>query len=348
LLLRQLPDLAPGFVGRLNPPAVNPDPAVRSDPLGAAANIGVPARDRHGDVPRVFQFDAIFRAGVPHRVHWGKLALALDLEGAGVIEIATPVGDVAMVPDPVEQLAPARVVVPAPVPVNPAPDVWHHFGGASPCLEIQLWRRRRAGNHVPGGHGTTLPGGQAHFNPGNLPDQAVPHDLRRLVERAYGALPGAGLPDAAVGLNGADNGLLFSDCAGERFLTVDILLLPGSLDCGQGMPMVREGQHDGVNVAPRHQLPIIMIRLAAGVLVMAVDLLHERVEVRLVHVARGNHLAFLQGKERIGVPISHASTAYDAQADARRRRRLAGPPEHAAGDDGGESERGAAQAQELT
>src|ERR1019366_1944833 len=126
LLLRQLPDLAPGFVGCLKPPAVNPDPAVRSDPFGAAANIGMAARDRHGYVSRVFQFDAIFRAGVPHRVHRWKLALALDLEGAGVIEIATPVGDVAMVPDPVEQLAPARVVVPAPVPVNPAPDVWHH------------------------------------------------------------------------------------------------------------------------------------------------------------------------------------------------------------------------------
>jgi len=70
--------------------------------------------------------------------------------------------------------------------------------------------------------------------------------------------------------------------------------------------------------------------------------------VRLVHVARGNHLAFLQGKERIGVPISHASTAYDAQADARRRRRLAGPSEHAAGDDGGEGQRRPAQTQELT
>src|ERR1039458_7042345 len=134
-LLRQLPDLAPRFVGRLKSPAVNPYPAVRSDPLGAAANIGVPPCDGHGDVPGILQLDAIFRAGVPHRVCRRELALALDLEGARVIKIATPVGNVTMVPDPVEQLASARIVVPAPVPVDPALDVRHHTGGANPRLD---------------------------------------------------------------------------------------------------------------------------------------------------------------------------------------------------------------------
>ena len=44
--------------------------------------------------------------------------MAFDLGRAGEIEAEAPVGDVAVVADPVQQLAAAGVVVPAPVLVD--------------------------------------------------------------------------------------------------------------------------------------------------------------------------------------------------------------------------------------
>ena len=144
-----------------------------------------------------------------------------------------------------------------------------------------------------------------------------------------------------------DNRLLFGDRAGERLLAVDVLLLPCCLDCRQSMPMVRHRQHDGINIAAGQQLAVIVVSLAAGVLVMTVDLVHERLQVLPVHVAGGDYLAVFQGEEGVGIAGSHDPAPDYAQGDALGGSRRAGPPQHTAGDERGESKRGPGQAQKL-
>ena len=67
--------------------------------------------------------------------------------------------------------------------------------------------------------------GQADFDAGDFADEAVADDLGGFAERRLRALPGTGLPDALVLLDGFDDGLLLGNGAGERLLAVDVLLV---------------------------------------------------------------------------------------------------------------------------
>lgn len=116
--------------------------------------------------------------------------------------------NVAVMPDPVEELPAADVVVPAPVHVNARLDVRLHRRRAEPAVVVEAGRR--LGNcHVPAGlrrgelgeaPGRTVhlrqllqqlgsgsgkvgvAAGKAHFDAGDLADETVLHDLDRLVE----------------------------------------------------------------------------------------------------------------------------------------------------------------------
>ena len=70
--------------------------------------------------------------------------------------------------------------------------------------------------------------GQAYLDPRHGADQAVADDLRRLVEVAQRALPGAGLPDDACSSRTA---LTMACCSAngfcQRLFAVDILLAGG-------------------------------------------------------------------------------------------------------------------------
>src|ERR1051325_6092683 len=67
-LFGQLFVIAPVLVRGIECATVHPDPAISADPFGAAADIRMPASDRHHDVLRIFEFDAILVAGVPYAI----------------------------------------------------------------------------------------------------------------------------------------------------------------------------------------------------------------------------------------------------------------------------------------
>ena len=108
-----------------------------------------------------------------------------------------------------------------------------------------------------------MAGGQADFDAGDFADEAVADDLGGFAERPLGTLPGAGLPDALVLLDGFDDGLLLGNGAGERFLAVDVLLVLGGFGGDQGVPIVRHGEHDGVNVLAGHHFAVIVVGLGS-------------------------------------------------------------------------------------
>ena len=66
-----------------------------------------------------------------------------------------------------------------------------------------------------------------------------------------GALPGASLPDDVVLVDGADDGLLFGNGAGERLFAVDVFFAGSGFSGDDGMPVVGDGNHDGVDVVAR-------------------------------------------------------------------------------------------------
>src|ERR1035441_8736928 len=99
---RQLLDVFPVCVGRLERAPVYPYPAFGSDPFRATANVLVAAGNGHRDVFGILQFDAIFGAGVPDRIDRREFAITFNLHRPRVIEAAPPMGDVTKMADPIK------------------------------------------------------------------------------------------------------------------------------------------------------------------------------------------------------------------------------------------------------
>src|SRR5580765_4680670 len=106
--------------------------------------------------------------------------------------------DVAVMSDPIEQLAAARIVIPAPVPVHATFDVRHHLRWTDPHFVIEFRRWRRDGALVAGARKVIVPLRQADFDVRHFPDQSVANNLAGFAKVADGPLPGTGLPDDFV------------------------------------------------------------------------------------------------------------------------------------------------------
>ena len=352
------PLLVRGFKGFA---AIDPDPAVGADPLGAAANVRMSASDDQGDVSWILGRDAVLGAGVPNCIGRRKLARALDFERADLVVVSqTPMRDVAVMPDPVEQLAAAGIVIPAPVHVHARLDVRLHFRRADPGRVIQFRRRFGDGDIPtwPAGHNfgqlagragsgrqlvqqclgsageVVVAAGQTHLDAGHFSNQSVPDDFRAIVEVSLGPLPRTGLPYALVFLNGFHNGLLLGHGAGERLFAVDVLFVSRRLGGNGLVPMIRHGDHHGVDVRPRHHFAVIVIRFAILVLVVPIDGVHRRREMVFVNVTRRDHLAVRFSHEIAGIARTLHAPADDAHGDAFRGSRAPIRSQRAGGDDG--------------
>lgn len=107
------------------------------------------------------------------------------------------------------------------------------------------------------------------------------------------------------------------------------------------MPVIRHRQHHGVNVVTRHHFAVIMIGRAVFVLIMVVDCVHRGLQMFLVQVARGDHLAIVLVKEGLGVARSLHAPTDDTQRDAVGRPGTPGQTGGTAGENQRQSERGA-------
>src|SRR5260370_269850 len=107
---------------------VHPNPAIGTDPFGAHFDSRMIVGNCHGDIIWVFERDPIFRTGVPNRIVRWELTCAFDFQRSpAAVAIHSPMGDIAMVADPIEQLATADIVIPTPVLVDPGLDVRLHL-----------------------------------------------------------------------------------------------------------------------------------------------------------------------------------------------------------------------------
>ena len=103
---------------------------------------------------------------------------------------------------------------------------------------------------------------QADFHMGHRADQPVSNDFRGLMKGRNRTLPRAHLPDNAVLLDCANNGLLFGDGVRERLFGVDVFLAARGFSGDDLMPMIGHGDHHGIDVVAGKQLPVIVIAFA--------------------------------------------------------------------------------------
>ncbi len=143
------------------------------------------------------------------------------------------------------------------------------------------------------------------------------------------------MPDDVVLLDGADDGLLFGDGAGQGLFAVDVLFPRGGRGGKNGMPVVGYGDHDGVDIVAGHQLAIVVIGFAVGVAVFAVDCIDGGLKVVFVDVACGDDLAIWQLQKCLGVRGAHHAPADNAYSDAVRRGRTGLTPDPTGQNGGG-------------
>src|ERR1044071_1075454 len=134
---------------------------------------------------------------------------------------------------------------------------------------------------------------QTNLHLRDLPNQAITYDFGSLAKGGLRPLPGTSLPDAVIFSHCFYDSLLLCDGAGQRLFTVDIFLISCCFSCYERMPCIRHGQHDRIDIGASHYLAIIMIWLAVLISIVRIDLVERRLEIVLVDVTGGNHLAIL-------------------------------------------------------
>ena len=87
----------------------------------------------------------------------------------------------------------------------------------------------------------------------------------------------------------------------EGLLTVNVEARSCRGDCGQGVPVVRQGELDGVEVASAYQLAVVEVRFAVGILVCLIDYPLGLVAMALINVADGHHLDLAAGQEAVHI-----------------------------------------------
>jgi hypothetical protein len=149
----------------------------------------VSTRHGHGHILRILEVDAILCRGVPNRILRRKLAFAFDFRWSHVVEVEAPVCDVAVVPDPIEELSAAEVVVPAPVHVNAALNIRNHLRRADPAVVVEPRRGFGRLHFIFRAFEVVMAPGQANLDVLHFADQAVADNFGGFVKIVAGTLP---------------------------------------------------------------------------------------------------------------------------------------------------------------
>src|SRR4030043_1831903 len=177
-----LVDEAGGLGFELAP--VDMAPAVLADPFGAAADIRVAAGNDHGRPVDVLGGDAVAEGAVVDTAR-RELAAALDFDRPGEFPAHAPVGDVAVMTDPVHELAAAEIHVPAPVHVDAGFAVRRVGRRPHPEFVGDLGRRGSDGllSERPGE--IIMAFREADLDSFDLPDPAVADELAEMGRGAW-------------------------------------------------------------------------------------------------------------------------------------------------------------------
>src|ERR1017187_3141748 len=149
------------------PAPVNPDPAVGPNPLGAHAMLSFRVLEDHLHAVGISAFNPVARGRIPD-TRLGELGVnGVDLPRAGVFGAQAPLGDVAVMADPIHELAAAEIHLPAPVPMSAVRGIGRPGRRAAPEVIVELGRWIGEGGVAAG-----AAGGQADFHRVHLADSS--------------------------------------------------------------------------------------------------------------------------------------------------------------------------------
>ena len=285
-------------------------------------------------------------AGIDELRAFGGFVVILwsdDFHRAVQVFAEAPLGDVDVMRTPVADHAAAVLAGHAPG--------WEVIVNAARAQHAAVGRQRgRAAPHVPveagfhGFFGIRIGFGgiaELRLHALDLADDAVADDFAGDAEfLVVRALLGAGLEDLLAAAHGFDEREGLMDVVRERLLAVHVLAGVDRGDGGDGVPVVRRGDDDGVDVLVGDEFAEVGVgraTLEGGLLVLAVAFFDGLLGVFAavgVHVADAHDLDFLAAEEVLQVATVHFTHADEAEIQALVRSGLSAP------DAGGEDEWG--------
>ena len=114
------------------------------------------------------------------------------------------------------------------------------------------------------------------------------------------------------------HGAAFGHAMADRFFAIDVLASLGRGDAGEGVPMIRRGDDDGIDVLAREQFPKInesgatfvsSVGRCAGIMIL--HHLQGGIAAGGIDIADCNHADFLALKA-----TAHQAAALNSEADA--------------------------------
>jgi len=288
--------------------AIYVDPSFGPDEANALAQF-VGVSDNKFKALCILTRNLISIGHIPESALAEKNLFGLNLDGAGVLGVHTPLCDVEMVCAPVGYDSTGVVVVPAPAEREAAFfGVGSPWCGAQPHIVIKsfrdgLDRLRRTG---------LLPScGQTDFDGVDFSDSAVADEFAGEAEVVLGALLAAGQPYYAVSFYRITNGPTFSDIMCQRLLAMNVLACPGGHNCRDCVPMVRCGYRHRVDVVAGDYFAKVIVSSAVSIAVFFVYYVTGVVAKLGTNVANCNNVNL-----RLLQESAHVTGAFSAHADA--------------------------------
>ena len=158
--------------------------------------------------------------------------------------------------------------------------------------------------------------GEAAFNGVNFADKTIAHQFCAMMKVCYRTLPASCLPDQTIFFQGINHGPTFNQGVGKGFLAIDMYTGICAGNGRNGMPVVRQGNHHGVNIAAGHNFFEITVGFTILIVVIPIHKIPARFKVFLINITNGNNLNIIQMNKMIGIVIALPAKADDAHGDA--------------------------------
>jgi hypothetical protein len=164
-----------------------------------------------------------------------------------------------------------------------------------------------------------------------LTEHSILNELCRAAEITRRALLAADLESHIVLLDCRNDRLSLREGMGHGLLAIDVLLVVGRLDATLGMPVIRGGYTDCIDLLISEKLPEVAVALAVIVLVALVDLVLGMSHVVIVNITDSHDLGILIAHEGAHIAAPHAADPDVAEHDPLTGRNSSAQSKGAAG-----------------
>ena len=233
-------------------------------------------------------------------------AFAVDFDWAGSFGVICPLGSVEQVSAPIANDSAGVIPDPTEIKMGAVLCVRREGSWAEPHFPIEVGGYR-LWFWIAGESGLF---GQDDLDLLKLADAAVPDEFRYTVVLRQRAILRAGLENAILFSHGIDEHLAFAD--GESWLfALDVFAGSSGHDAYQRVPMVRRGDHDGIDVFARDDFAEIFRHGAIFSVVRGIDEGFGLAHAEAIDVANDEDFGIVEFEIMVEIPVCAVLTAAD-------------------------------------